>query len=131
MGSANSEDRFMKRAFLSPAVFILLALSIFPLIWSLGISFTDMQRGGSTIARQAAADGITDGVGFFGLGQGRFPQDSDKGIEGRLTAFGLRQSGLGKFPGRNLAGPDFRRNFGNGQLEQFGIRHWFHPLPPP
>lgn len=35
----------MKRVFLSPAVIIILLLSIFPLIWSLGISFTDMQRG--------------------------------------------------------------------------------------
>ncbi len=62
------EDRIMKRVFLSPAVVILLALSIFPLLWSLGISFTDMQRGGSTIARQAAAEGIESGVGFLGLG---------------------------------------------------------------
>ncbi|MXX50404.1 MAG: sugar ABC transporter permease [Chloroflexi bacterium] len=63
-----AEDRVMKRVFLSPAVVILLALSIFPLLWSLGISFTDMQRGGSTIARQAAAEGIESGVGFLGLG---------------------------------------------------------------
>ncbi len=63
-----NEDRIMKRVFLSPAVVILLALSIFPLLWSLGISFTDMQRGGSTIARQAAAEGIESGVGFLGLG---------------------------------------------------------------
>ena len=62
------EDRIMKRVFLSPAVVILLALSIFPLLWSLGISFTDMQRGGSTIARQAASEGITEGVGFLGMG---------------------------------------------------------------
>ncbi len=62
------EDRVMKRVFLSPAVIILLALSIFPLLWSLGISFTDMQRGGSTIARQAASEGITEGVGFLGMG---------------------------------------------------------------
>lgn len=62
------EDLLMKRVFLSPAVIILLALSIFPLIWSLGISFTDMQRGGSTIARQAASEGVTEGVGFLGLG---------------------------------------------------------------
>ncbi|MCY4146100.1 MAG: sugar ABC transporter permease [Chloroflexi bacterium] len=63
-----AEDRVMKRVFLSPAVLILLALSIFPLLWSLGISFTDMQRGGSTIARQAASAGIESGVGFLGLG---------------------------------------------------------------
>ena len=62
------EDKIMKRVFLSPAVIILLTLSIFPLLWSLGISFTDMQRGGSTIARQAAAEGNTEGVGFLGLG---------------------------------------------------------------
>jgi len=62
------EDRIMKRVFLSPAVLLLLALSIFPLLWSFGISFTDMQRGGSTVARQAAAEGITEGVGFLGLG---------------------------------------------------------------
>ncbi len=62
------EDRLMKRVFLSPAVIILLSLSVFPLLWSLGISFTDMQRGGSTIARQAAAAGVTEGVGFLGLG---------------------------------------------------------------
>ena len=62
------EDKHFKRVFLSPAVLVLLALSIFPLIWSLGISFTDMQRGGSTIARQAQAEGIDEGVGFLGLG---------------------------------------------------------------
>ena len=62
------EDILMKRVFLSPAVILLLALSIFPLVWSLGISFTDMQRGGSTVARQAEAEGITEGVGFLGLG---------------------------------------------------------------
>ena len=62
------EDKLMKRVFLSPAALILLALSIFPLAWSLGISFTDMQRGGSTIARQAQAEGIDEGVGFMGLG---------------------------------------------------------------
>lgn len=62
------EDQRMKRLFLSPAVILLLALSIFPLLWSLGISFTDMQRGGSTIARQAAAEGNTEPVGFLGMG---------------------------------------------------------------
>lgn len=62
------EDTIMKRVFLSPAVVILLALSIFPLIWSLGISFTDLQRGGSTVAREAQSAGNTDPVGFLGLG---------------------------------------------------------------
>lgn len=48
----------MKQAFLLPAVFILLALAIFPLLWSLGISFTDIQRGGAA----------REGAGFLGLG---------------------------------------------------------------
>ncbi len=54
------EDRLMRRVFLSPAVVIILLLSIFPTLWSLGISFTDMQRGGST----TAATGMS---GFLGL----------------------------------------------------------------
>ncbi|GAB4411370.1 MAG: sugar ABC transporter permease [Anaerolineae bacterium] len=60
------EDRIMKRVFLSPAVIILLSLSIFPLFWSLGISFTDILRGGSTTAREAAM--TEEGPsGFLGL----------------------------------------------------------------
>ncbi|KAB2905655.1 MAG: sugar ABC transporter permease [Anaerolineae bacterium] len=61
------EDRIMKRVFLSPTVALLLALSIFPMIWSLGISITDMQRGGSTTQREAAVEGRTaEGAGFLG-----------------------------------------------------------------
>lgn len=60
------EDRIMRRVFLSPAVLILLALSIFPLIWALGIGFTDMQRGGSTTERIEEATGET-GTGFLGM----------------------------------------------------------------
>lgn len=60
------EDRIMKRVFLSPAVIVLLALSIFPLFWSLGISFTDILRGGSTTAREAAM-AETAGGGFLGM----------------------------------------------------------------
>ena len=52
------EDRVMARVFLSPAVVVLLALSIFPLFWSLGISFTDILRGGSTTARIAEAQEV-------------------------------------------------------------------------
>lgn len=51
------EDRVFKQVFLLPAVLVLLAFVIFPLIWSLGISFTDVQRGGSP-----------GGSGFLGLG---------------------------------------------------------------
>src|SRR5438046_1339596 len=40
----SNEDRFFKRIFLSPAVTILLILSIFPLVWSLGVSLTNCQR---------------------------------------------------------------------------------------
>jgi multiple sugar transport system permease protein len=38
------EDRLFKRLFLSPAVVVLLILSIFPLVWSLGVSLTNCQR---------------------------------------------------------------------------------------
>lgn len=60
------EDRIMRRVFLSPAVLVLLALSIFPLVWALGIGFTDMQRGGSTTERIEQATGET-GTGFLGM----------------------------------------------------------------
>lgn len=39
-----AEDRLFKRVFLTPTVAILLVLSIFPLLWSLGISITTCQR---------------------------------------------------------------------------------------
>ena len=60
------EDRVMKRIFLSPAVIVLLSLSIFPLFWSLGISFTDILRGGSTTAREAELLGV-EPAGFLGM----------------------------------------------------------------
>lgn len=74
INEAIREDRIMKRAFLFPAVTVLLALSIFPLLWSLGISFTDIQRGGSTSAREAAQEQELESIddlgptGFLGLG---------------------------------------------------------------
>lgn len=61
------EDTIMKRVFLSPAVVIILLFSIFPLIWSLGISFTDVQRGGSAAVAAAQAEG-RDYNGVLGLG---------------------------------------------------------------
>lgn len=49
-GSAHGEEgrpheRTIKRIFLLPAVIYLLLLSVFPMLWSLSISFTDYQRG--------------------------------------------------------------------------------------
>jgi multiple sugar transport system permease protein len=61
------EDTIMKRVFLSPVVVIILLFSIFPLVWSLGISFTDVQRGGSTTVAAAQAEG-RDYNGVLGLG---------------------------------------------------------------
>jgi len=66
VGEDVREDRIMKRVFLSPAVLLLLALSIFPLFWALGISFTDIQRGGSTTQRVEEAAGES-GKGFLGM----------------------------------------------------------------
>lgn len=59
-------NALMKRVFLSPAIIILLALSIFPLLWSLGMSFTDIQRGDSQ-SRQATTETV-ESSGFLGLG---------------------------------------------------------------
>ncbi len=60
------EDRIMKRVFLSPAIAVLLLLSIFPLFWSLGISFTDVQRGAAAATPESAA-GEEAGSGFLGF----------------------------------------------------------------
>ena len=57
-GAASREDARMKQVFLLPAVVLLIALVIFPLLWSLGISFTDIQRGGAD----------RTGLGFLNLG---------------------------------------------------------------
>jgi multiple sugar transport system permease protein len=46
------EDAFFKRVFLSPAVILLLIMSIFPLIWSLSMSFTTCQRNAAEAAAQ-------------------------------------------------------------------------------
>jgi len=64
-----AHERIIKRVFLTPAVAILLALSIFPLLWSLSISFTDIQRGGGSAANAAAVEGEAEAQeGFLGLG---------------------------------------------------------------
>lgn len=52
------EERLIKRVFLTPAVTILLVMSIFPLLWSLGISFTNIEQGSRQIVTQ----------NFLGLG---------------------------------------------------------------
>ncbi|PJF25949.1 MAG: ABC transporter permease [Phototrophicales bacterium] len=52
------EERLIKRVFLTPAVTILLLMSIFPLLWSLGISFTNIEQGGRQVVTQ----------NFLGLG---------------------------------------------------------------
>lgn len=64
-GSDRAHERTIKRVFLTPTVAILLALSIFPLFWSLSISFTDYQRGGSAPVSSETAE---DEAGFLGLG---------------------------------------------------------------
>ena len=45
LGRDTREDAITKQAFLLPAVILLLVMAIFPLLWTLGISFTDVQRG--------------------------------------------------------------------------------------
>ena len=60
------EDTIFKRLFLSPTVIILLVLSIFPLLWSLGVSFTNFQRNAAQQAARTA--GTEEAGGFLGLG---------------------------------------------------------------
>ncbi|MCL4249495.1 MAG: sugar ABC transporter permease [Anaerolineae bacterium] len=60
------EDTLFKRLFLSPTVVILLLLSIFPLLWSLGVSFTNFQRNAAQQAARTA--GTLEPSGFLGLG---------------------------------------------------------------
>jgi multiple sugar transport system permease protein len=45
LGRGTREDAITKQVFLLPAVILLLVMAIFPLLWTLGISFTDVQRG--------------------------------------------------------------------------------------
>ncbi len=40
-GPAGSSDRGLAVAFISPALLLLLAMSVFPLLWALYLSFTD------------------------------------------------------------------------------------------
>ena len=64
-----AHERLTKRVFLTPVVALLLAFSIFPLLWSLSISFTDIQRGGGTAADPADVEGESKTrTGFLGLG---------------------------------------------------------------
>src|SRR6476660_2379826 len=48
-GSPRLSDRWLTVAFISPALLLLLAMSVFPLLWALYLSFTDYSatRGGS------------------------------------------------------------------------------------
>ena len=62
-GAGIHEYRVTRRVFLSPAVVLLLCLSIFPLLWSLGVSFTDIQRGARTADPAAESSGVL-GLGF-------------------------------------------------------------------
>ena len=58
----------VKRLFLSPAVIILVALAIFPLVWSLGISFTNAQRGSGAAQTTDTVEEEEADSGFLGLG---------------------------------------------------------------
>jgi len=70
LSAVTREDVIMRRVFLNPAVILLLVMTLFPLLWALGISFTDIQRGGSTTERQAAVlygPENAKGHGFLGV----------------------------------------------------------------
>ena len=83
---ATREERMMKRVFLSPAVIILLLLSIFPLFWSLGISFTDMQRGRAAKTNTETTEG-GEGLHVTGRNYARMPEDQRLHYAARNTVF--------------------------------------------
>lgn len=61
-------ERNIKRVFLMPAVLYLLLLSVFPLFWSLTISFTDYQRGGVGVAASETVSQDNQASGILGSG---------------------------------------------------------------
>lgn len=73
----------MKRVFLSPAVIMILLLSIFPLFWSLGISFTDMQRGRAAVQNAEQSPGLRFTVENYA----RMPTDQRLYYAARNTLF--------------------------------------------
>lgn len=91
------EDTYFKRVMLSPAVLVLLVLAIFPLVWSLGVSFTTLQRNAAQEASsraQEAAGQTVDRGGILGLGfdislanYARIPTDSRLLTTARNTLF--------------------------------------------
>jgi multiple sugar transport system permease protein len=103
----------MKRVFLSPAVIMILLLSIFPLFWSLGISFTDMQRGRATNESTEREEGLHPTFRNYA----RMPSDQRLHYAARNTlfyvlvgvtvqyviGFGLALVLNQKFVGRNIA----------------------------
>ncbi|MCP4361928.1 MAG: sugar ABC transporter permease [Chloroflexi bacterium] len=104
----------MKRVFISPAVIMILLLSIFPLIWSLGISFTNMQRGRTTTSQNG---GEESGLHPTFRNYTRMPEDQRLHYAARNTlfyvlagvsvqyvvGFGLALVLNQKFVGRNIA----------------------------
>ena len=84
----------VKRLFLSPAVIILVALAIFPLVWSLGISFTNAQRGSGAAQTSDTVEEAEADSGFLGLGidltlrnYSRMPNDQRLLTAARNTLF--------------------------------------------
>ena len=61
-------NRTIKRVFLLPAVLYLLVLSVFPMLWSLTISFTDYQRGGANATAAVTEEAPAADTGFLGTG---------------------------------------------------------------
>ena len=120
-----SYEKGIKRVFMTPTVAFILIFSIFPLLWSLSISFTDMQRGGSTsasIAQEGGGGGGEEegflGQGFQLTGRNYVRAASDERLINAaintltyviagvivqyLIGFGLALTLNQKFPGRNI-----------------------------
>lgn len=68
-------DKLIKRVFLTPAIALLLLLSIFPTLWSLGVSFTDVQRGGSAAITETNRGFLSLGFNLTLANYARMPTD--------------------------------------------------------
>lgn len=114
-------EKSIKRVFITPTVVFILVFSIFPLLWSLSISFTDLQRGGSTSAAQTSEEAqaranVIGDFQFTGRNYVRATSDERLFTAARNTltyvivgvivqyfiGFGLAITLNQSFPGRNI-----------------------------
>ena len=86
---------------------------------------------GDAVQRAAVFSAREFFFGLFGLLHRLFAQDGYERVESGLSPVRLIQRGFREFHRGHLSRLDQRRDFGDGQFEQFVIRHRLPLLPPP